>query len=392
MRCHRFARFTMLAMVLAAASDARAQSIGSGLSALLTEQTPPPEGYVRDRVAADATFATVASLMAVELSSLPVASSSGGFVYRFNPSFGTVERASDSFGPFFSERALRNGRGRLLLGLSYQYSSFETLQGADLGGGTFPTNTARFIGQLQPFSVDTLSLTVEAFTATGVASYGITDRLDVGVTVPVTRLRFSGSRVNTFLGQSTLQSQQSGSATGLADVTVNARYRLAGASGTGLAVGTDVRFPTGREEDLLGAGATTWRLLGIASWERGRVATHANGGFSSGGVSDEAFWSGAIALAVGLRLSLVGEVMGRHLSELNRVADIYQPHPVLEGIETMRWLPAETGVHIVYVATGFKWNVTGGWLLNVQVLTRVTDAGLRAQFTPSVALDYGFGF
>ena len=141
-----------------------------GLGRLLTEQTPPPPGYVRDQVAAAATFGTVAGLFQVELTSIPVASSSGGFVYRFSPTLGTAKRATDSFGPFFTERAMRNGTGQLSVGLGYQFASFETLQGADLTSGTFPTNTARFVNQLQPFSVDTLSLRLDVKTVTAFAS------------------------------------------------------------------------------------------------------------------------------------------------------------------------------------------------------------------------------
>jgi hypothetical protein len=377
---------------LGAAPCAWAQSLGAGLFALLTEQTPPPAGYVRDRAAAEATFATVAALFSVELTSIPMASSSGGFVYRFSPKFGTVERASDSFGPFFSERAVRNGRGQLSFGLAYQLAHFSTLQGADLTSGAFPTNTARFINQLQPFSVDTLSLELDADTVTTFASYGISDRLDVGIALPLTQLHFSGQRVNTFNGQSSLQSAQARSASGLGDLAVNVRYRLTGSTGGGIAVGSDLRFPTGREEDLLGTGKTAWRLLGIGSWEHNRWAAHGNGGFGVGGLSREAFWSAALTFAAGLRVSLVGELMGRRLSELNRVADVYQPHPVLEGVETMRWLPSEGGVYTGYVVTGLKWNPRGNWLVNTHVLTRLTDSGLRARFTPAIGLEYAYGF
>jgi hypothetical protein len=374
------------------ASAAESQSVASGLSSLLTEQTPPPPGYVRDRSAAEATFNTVARLFQVELSSVPVASSSGGFVYRFNPAFGTVERASDSFGPFFTERAIRNGRKHLSLSVAFDFADFATLQGADLTEGSFPTNTARFVDALLPFSVDTLSLELQKRTVTGFASYGITDRLDVGVAVPITRLRFSGIRVNTFEGQSTVQSRQSGTATGLGDVGAHARFRLTGNGGSGLAVASDVRFPTGREEDLLGAGEMTLRVSGIASWERRAIALHANGGVGVGGVSREQFWSGAVTVAARLRLTLVGEIMGRRLSDLHRVSDVYSPHPVLAGVETMRWLPTDAGVHTVFLVTGFKWNVGESTLLNVQVLSRLTDAGLRARFTPTLAVDYGVGF
>ena len=391
-------RLILVAAVLVSATcawspPAQAQSVAAGLGSLLTDhQSPPPQGYVPDSAAALATFQTVAGLFQVELTSLPVVSSSGGFVYRFNPAFGTVERASDSFGPFFSERALRNGRGHLSVSLAYDYANFTTLQGADLKPGTFPTNNARFADAVQPFSVDTLSLRLEKETFTGFASYGVTDELDVGVVVPVTRLRFSGRRVNTFFEDSTLQSQQSGSTTGLGDVAVNARYRLMGTRGAGLAAGIDARFPTGRDEDLLGAGKMTWRFTGIASWERGPIAVHANAGAGLGGVSDEQFWAGAVTVALSPRLSVVGELLGRRLDDLYKVADVYGPHPVLAGVETMRWLPADAGIHTAFLVTGFKWNVGGNWLLNMHVLSRLTDPGLKSRFTPAVAIDYALGF
>lgn len=383
--------YAVLAL-LATATPSLAQSVGADLSTLLTQQTPAPEGYVRDRAAAEATFATVAGLFTVELTNLPVTSSSGGFVYRFNPTLGTVERASDSFGPFFSERALRNGRGRVSIGMAYQFAKFSTLQGADLDAGTFPTNTARFAGQVQPFSVDTLSLSLDVNTVTAFASYGITDRLDVGLAAPFTRLHFSGRRQNTLFGQSTLQSTRSGSAVGIGDLTINTRYDLTKRAGYGFGVGSDLRLPTGREEDLLGAGTTTWRLLAIGSWERDRLSVHGNGGFGVGGVSREAFWAAAVTYATGLRVTLVGELMGRHLAELHRVSDVYQPHPVIAGVETMRWLPETEGTHVGLLATGVKWNPRGNLLVNAHLLTRLTDTGLRARFTPSMGLDYAVSF
>ena len=378
--------------VVLATAPVGAQTIATGLSALLTEQTPPPAGFVRDKAAADATFGTVAGLFGVELTSLPIASSSGGFVYRFSPTLGTMERATDSFGPLFTERVVRNGVGQLSVGVTYQFANFETLQGADLTSGSFPTNAARFVNQLQPFSVDTLSLTLDVKTVTAFASYGATDRLDVGVAAPITHLRFSGERVNTYEGVPSLQSRQSDSTSGFGDITLNARYRLTGRTGSGLAVGSDLRLPTGREEDLLGAGKTAWRVLGIGSWERGRIAADANGGFGLGGVSREQFWAGALTFAATPRVSVVGELIGRRLSGLNRLSDVYQPHPVIAGVETMRWLPTEGGVHTTYLVTGAKFNVYKSWLVNASVLTRLTDTGLRARFTPSIALDYAREF
>jgi hypothetical protein len=37
-----------------------------------------------------------------------------------------------------------------------------------------------------------------------------------------------------------------------------------------------------------------------------------------------------------------------------------------------------------------KWNLASSWLLNTNLLIRVTDAGLRARVTPAISLDYAF--
>jgi hypothetical protein len=366
-----------------------AQSIGSQLSALLTEQRTVSD-FVPDIQAANQTFATVAGLFGVELATLPVSASSGGFVYRLNRDLGLVERASDGFGPFFTERVLRNSRGQISIGVSYQFARFSSLQGADLREGTFPTNAARFAGSAEPFSVDTLDLELESRTTTPFATYGVTDRLAVGLTVPISTVRFTGQRNRTVNATTALQSSQAGSATGLGDMTVNARYMLVGSGIRGASVGADVRFPTGRAEDLLGAGETTTRFLGIGTWEEGHLAVNVNGGFGVGGLSREVFWGAATTLAPTPRVTIVGEVMGRWLAELSRVSDVYQPHPLMPGVETMRWLSLDPGIHTTFLVTGAKWNVGGTWLLNTNVLIRLTDAGLRARVTPAISLDYAF--
>lgn len=387
----RLSRATVLGCLIALpALPAEAQPVGAQLASLLTQQGPAPEGFVRDAAAADATFATVAGLLQVELTTLPAPNSAGGFVYRLNPSLGTVERASNDFGPFFTERALRSGARQLSVGFNYQTSSFGTLQGADLEAGTFPTNASRYRGALNPVSVDTLRLDLDARTMTGFAHYGVTDALDVGVLVPVTTLRFAGTRVSLFDGQPMFTVSGGGSASGLGDITVTARYRIPSRSRIGVALGSDVRLPTGREEDLLGAGEAAVRALVIGSWEAGRVSAHANGGIGGGGASGELSWGGAVTFAASPRITIVGELLARRYADLHRVVDVYQPHPVLAGVETMRWLPEDGGVTNAYSVAGVKWNVSGAMVLNTSLLVRLTDAGLRARVTPSISFDYAF--
>jgi hypothetical protein len=218
----------------------------------------------------------------------------------------------------------------------------------------------------------------------------VTDRFAVGISVPISTVRFSGRRVRTVNGVSALQSSQSGSATGVGDVSVNGRYMLAGSGLRGVSVGGDIRLPTGDEQDLLGAGDAAGRVIGIGTWEEGHLAVHVNGGLGVGGVSREMFWGAATTLAPSPRVTIVGEMMGRWLAELGHVQDVYEPHPLLTGVETMRWLPTDPGVHSTFIVTGAKWNLARSWLLNTDILIRVTDAGLRARVTPAISLDYAF--
>ena len=83
---------------------------------------------------------------------------------------------------------------------------------------------------------------------------------------------------------------KSGSATGLGDIIINGRYLVAGRGARAIAVGSDLRLPTGREEDLLGTADAALRFLGLGSWEEETLSLHVNGGFSLGGVSREVFW------------------------------------------------------------------------------------------------------
>ena len=138
------------------------------------------------------------------LATLPFGSSSGGFTYTFDPSLGTFSRSSESFGPLFTERALTIGRERGSLGVGYQRSTYDTFEGKNLRqreikfyiqhtdccGGT-PGGVAVGDGTLlnPAFEGDlieaalALNLTTDTMVFSG--TYGLTDRLDLGVAVPL---------------------------------------------------------------------------------------------------------------------------------------------------------------------------------------------------------------
>ena len=73
----------------------------------------------------------------------------------------------------------------------------------------------------------------------------------------------------------------SGSATGIGDIVVRAKYNFLRAWGGGLAAAVDVRTPTGDESNLLGTGGVQTKVYGIASVAFGKLSPHINAGYTA---------------------------------------------------------------------------------------------------------------
>ena len=380
------------AIIGAVPSTARAQqSVRQVLSFLLTNQAVRTGDIEKDAAATAATRDTISNALLVELATLPISTSSSGFTYVFNSELGTRERASSSFGPFFVERALTSGRNQMSFGATFRYSEFDQLDGNDLRSGNFVTTATQFRDEAQPFDVETLTLRLKTQTVTGFANYGVTDRIDIGVAVPIVSMELSGERINTYRGQTIPQAAATATTAGVADMAISARAHLLGGRASGLTAGVQARLPTGREEDLLGTGEAAIRVLGIGSVEGSYVGLHVNGGYSWGGISREANYNAAMTVTASDRVTLIGEFLGRWVEGLGGIGQVTAPHPSSIGVDTIRLLPTTSGITTAMAVAGFKWNVGDRWLLNGNVLLPLTDRGLRARVTPAIALDYSFG-
>ena len=362
------------------------------VSFLVTNQAVRTGAPERDREAAEITRDTITRALLLNLTSVPIATSSSGFLYRLNPQLGTVERATDSFGGYFVERALTAGHGRASFGISGTTASFDRLDDEDLRSGTLLTVAAKLRDEAVPFDSETLTLKVRSSTMTAYASVGITDRFEIGGAVPFVRLTIEGQRVSVTRGETFLEASGSATASGIADVAVRAKYTLVAGRNGGAAIAAEWRLPTGNEDNLLGAGATAFRVIGIAALERGPLMLSGNAGIVRGGtgVSDEFVAGGAAAVAVHPRLSLTGEVMARDVADLRPIAYSTQPHPTIAGADTIRLVAGDPGRSIAGAITGFKWNPSGTLVIGANVRWNFTTAGLTAPLTPSVALEYSF--
>jgi len=361
------------------------------LSFLLTNRTIITGDFDRDAQAAATTRDTIATFLVQELATLPVSSSSGGFTYRLDPALGTVIRSSDSFGPFYTERSLTSGVNRASFGVGYQSAHYETIDGRDLRDGTLISTAAILRGEAAPFDIETVSLRIRTDTMTFTGNYGITDRIDVSVAVPFVRLNLQGERVDTYRGQAFPQATGSASASGLGDVVARAKFNVLRSGASGLAIGAETRLPTGDEDNLLGAGKASFTPRVIGSVEGDRVGFHGEASYTVYGISKSLSYGGALTVAAASRFTIIGELYGRRVDGLGRLASTTVAHPRLVGVDTIRLTGVEGTTDRIVAVGGFKWNVTGTWLVTANVLRPITDTGLNASWVPTVTFDYSFG-
>jgi hypothetical protein len=375
----------------ALASPAAAQqTVTDVIGFLVTNQAVPTASIERDQAAAEAARDTMSRALLVNLTSVPLATSSSGFLYRLNPQLGTVERATESFGAFFVERALTAGKGHASFGVTASSSAFDQLDGQNLRDGTLVTIANKFRDESAPFDTESLTLQVRSSTMTLFGSVGITDRLEVGGAVPFVQLTLNGSRVNVYRGTTFMQASGSASASGIGDMALRAKYTLFSTRAGGIAAAGEIRLPTGDEMNLLGAGTRSYRVMGIGSVEAGRLSLHGNAGLVRGGVSDETNFSGAASVAAHPRVTISGEVLVRNVTALHPIELVSAPHPTISGVDTLRLLSGDTGTTLADALVGFKWNVSGKLVLGGHATWPLVKHGLTAPFTPTFALEYAF--
>jgi hypothetical protein len=366
---------------------------------LVTTNFVQTEDAQKDQQAAEATRDTITRALLINLATVPIATSSSGFVYRLDPELGTMTRVSDSFGTFFVERAMTSGRGRTSFGMSATTATYDRLDGLNLREGTLITTSNRFEDEPAPFDTESLTLKIRTSTLTLFGSYGVTDRLEIGGAVPLVQLHIEGSSVNLYRSDPPVVASAIADASGIADVAVRTKYTLVSVPGAGLAVGAELRLPTGAETSLLGAGRAALRLLAVGSVEHARVGVHGNFALVQGGVSDEVNGSGALTIAVTPRVTATGEFLLRHLSDLHTIGAGFSLHPTFRSedengnpvrVQTLRLLPASKSSVMSTLVSGVKWNVKASVVLTGQVQWRVGNVGLTAPVTPTISLDYLF--
>jgi hypothetical protein len=366
--------------------------------------------------------------ISTNLANLPVGASSGGETFRFEG--GTPVRTSISAGPIYAERAQTLGRGRLFVGLARTGLHFETLRGIPLDdvrltfaheNVDFPACDAIFAGDCTVYGIPSfenetiefdLDLDVEVNVTSFLFTYGVADRVDLGVALPLVRTSLRGTSTATivpfgvdgppphfFTGTEdapvlTASRFTEGSSSGLGDVSARLKVNLREGTPVSVALLADGRFPTGSEEDLRGSGAVALRGLGIVSARLGQFSPHLNVGYQYRGraLDPDVFLLTAgfdqlLAPWATLALDLISEFpIGN--SELTVPPDVVVEAPFRRTIRTTT-IP-ERRDDIVNASVGTKLSLSQGITFIGNAVFPLNRGGLRPDVLWSVGAEYTF--
>jgi hypothetical protein len=226
---------------------------------------------------------------------------------------------------------------------------------------------------------------------------------------------------------------ESGSSSGLGDLSIRAKYNFHRGDTTSLAAGLDLRLPTGDADELLGTGATRAAMTFIYSGDYGSVSPHVNVGYtlSSGESSaaanqidvdatdhrldlvpnlttadidlefpDELNYVFGLNVAAGPKVTVGFDLHGRTLLDVSRFEvrdNSYEnrgtgalPQPAFISTREFSLLEDKGKVNLLLGVIGAKINVAKTLLLNANVLFPLSDGGLKPKPTLVVGLDYVF--
>lgn len=381
---------------------------------------------------------TFNAAVASQFTTYPLGSSSGGLTYTFDPSLGAATRSSNTFGSPFRERALTLGKKKWNAGFRFLHATSDSIDGLDLSDGSIVVQLQHLDeglpGRTNPgeeFEGDliqtrfTAELTLD--TALLFATYGVTDRIDIGVVLPVVKAKLDASAAQEILrlstgtadntthnfclppGDCTVRTlSDSESATGIGDVVLRGKYDFYRVEHLGLGTGLDVRLPTGREEDFLGTGVTQYRVYFIGSGLYAKFSPHLNLGYTfssgtsavAGDLSDEINYLAGFDAALHPRVTLAVDLIGRNLRDARRfeerqTAFAHVPSPGALGTPPspttlLQLTPFRDDANILQGGLGLKFNPSGGFLISAGALFPLNDDGLKSDVSGFVGLDWTF--
>lgn len=362
------------------------------------------------------------SSIATQVSQLPLASSSSGTVLVYSNG---IQQTYNNLGPILTDRATTVGRHHLFLSFTASQFYFTDIDGLNLS--KIPFSFPAVSGTSTVYTAEDLNIHFKINQYVAIGTYGVTDRLDVSMILPIERVSIGTSSFNTTeyivdnasgVGQGPFPGQpisSRGIASGIGDILFSAKYVIKSAERSTLSVGLNERVPTGDDRNYLGSGAWGTNPYAVFSYIS-RVSPHIRLGYqwnSETELNPNLVRPGSnLALPGGLqydfgadsaltkRFTVAGDLMGNQYQNAPRLTPsttsltYKNPPNATPPPTTTVDLRSVSSVNSTFwindISAGVKWNPYRNLILTGNVLFQLNNVGMRARPTPLVGISYKF--
>ncbi len=382
---------------------------------------------LNNTAAAQTAVAVATSLniaMASQVSQLPVASASAGTVVVYK---GGAPETFNNLGPILNDRGQTIGKGKVFIGFSASQYVFNDIDSNSLGSLPFAYSRAAYNtsnGALQSttYTYETLKLSFKLNQFVGIATVGLTNRIDVSAIIPWERVSLGAAVspstnwvVNASNNQLAFPSYTQpgaysyGTANGVGDAIFNVKSQLANGERASVSAELNVRTPTGDDLNFLGSGAWGFNPYLVYSY-LAKVSPHAKIGYQwntktelnnpTGTAGGNQALPGGFQYDFGAdwamtrRVTVAGDVLGSQFlntpaisSSLVTIPDVTLT-PGQAAPETST--PITSSYSINNVSAGLKFSPAGSLVLSGNVLIQLNNSGLHIRPTPLVGISYKF--
>jgi hypothetical protein len=387
-------------------------------------------------------FGPINAEIGVQLSQVPLASPVSGFIFAN----GVMQEAT-SFGPVLADRAETLGKHKIFAGASYEYFDFDKADSVNLKSfgavlqheaeptlcANPPPGTVCGPDGEPVFTHDIVAtqnrIDIKVHEVTMVGTYGLSDRLDVSLALPIVNVRVgmtsnatiynfepmpynhmfapvTNNPRETYISPFNAILTNSGSATGIGDLRLRGKYVAwrDAKEKSALAGGLDVRLPTGDAYKFTGSGTWGVRPFVIYSYSA-RVSPHASAGFEWNGSSvlagtvtsqpvtkaqlpNVVTYSGGADASIRRWVGVSADYIGTSLLNASRIENStytdYQGH-AQSNVTTFN-----SNVNQANISLGAKVRPVARLLVTGNVLFRLNDAGLHFKPSPLIGVSYVF--
>lgn len=358
--------------------------------------------------------------IATQVSQLPLASASAGTVEVYRAG---VPETFNNLGPILTDRASTIGKHSFFLGFTASQFVFTDIDGRSLGSLPFTydrpqTNSSGTVTN-NTYTTEIIKGNLKVDQLVGVATFGVTNRIDVSAIVPWEHISFGDTTTspinyttdasNNILFTTTAPTTYyPGTSYGIGDVTFNVKRAMWTGEHATVAAEFNLRVPTGDDVNLLGSGAYGFNPFVVYSY-LAKISPHAKIGYqwntkselnnptlSAGG--NKALPGGlqydlGADWALAKRLTVAGDLLGNQFLNTPKILIPTTATVTLSGTTPVPLYTTTTensSYTLNNLSAGLKIAVVRNLVVSGNMLVQLNNNGLRSRPTPLIGISYKF--